>query len=140
MNLKEFAEILDGREYREEITKKEEAVAKENNFVVAFGASDDLLEFRGAVRDEIGAWKGGTAYFNKKGLLENKCEYDDCPYFEKEKEKSVKVNSVWDPDELHCASWLVEIEIPHETFDIFEDGEIYCRGIVFSLDDIPVME
>lgn len=28
------------------------------------------------------------------------------------------------------------VEIPHETFDIFEDGEPFCRGIVFSVNDL----
>ena len=33
-------------------------------------------------------------------------------------------------------SWSYLTDIPHKTFDIMEDGEIYCRGIVFSLDDL----
>lgn len=55
MNAKEFAAMLNGREYRREITKAEEKEAKAAGLIVAFGASDDNLELRGAVDDEIGA-------------------------------------------------------------------------------------
>jgi hypothetical protein len=36
MNAKELASVLNGREYREEITEDEEKIAKENNLVVIF--------------------------------------------------------------------------------------------------------
>lgn len=39
----------------EEISKTDEQEAKKNNLVVVFGASDDLIEFRGAINDEQGA-------------------------------------------------------------------------------------
>lgn len=54
MTLKEFAKMLDGREYGGEITKEEEALAKELGFVVVFGYSDDNAELRGAIDDETG--------------------------------------------------------------------------------------
>ena len=60
MTLKEFAKMLDGREYLHEITKEEEALAKEFGFVVVFGYSDDNAELRGAIDDEIGCYDGGV--------------------------------------------------------------------------------
>jgi hypothetical protein len=45
MNAKELAKLLNGREYRKEITKEEIQKAKENNLVIIFGYSDDNLEF-----------------------------------------------------------------------------------------------
>ena len=56
MILKEWAEKLNGREYCEELTREEEAQLKAEGYVAAFGASDDLLEFRGAIHNEAGAW------------------------------------------------------------------------------------
>ena len=50
--------LLHGREYRDEISDFEIKQAKECGLVVIFGASDDLLEFRGASSDELGAWEG----------------------------------------------------------------------------------
>ena len=41
------------------MTNEQEQAAKQNNLLVLFGASDDLLEMRGAIRDEVGAYDGG---------------------------------------------------------------------------------
>ena len=59
MTKEQLAELLNGNEYRDEMTKEQEQAAKENNLLVLFGASDDLLEMRGAIYDEAGAYDGG---------------------------------------------------------------------------------
>ena len=46
--------MLNGRSYRNEITSSEEKLAKENNLVVVYGASDDLVELAGAMSEEFG--------------------------------------------------------------------------------------
>lgn len=65
----QFAELLNGNEYRDEMTKEQECIAKENNLLVVFGASDDLLEVRGAISDEYGAYDGGEFLLVKKGEM-----------------------------------------------------------------------
>lgn len=133
MTPQEMATALDGRQYRDEMTKAEEALAKEHGLVVIFGASDDLMELRGAVHDEIGAYGGADAHFTKEGFLQNNCEDEDCPYFQKLLDRAVTVEAKWDSDGY---SWTYKTAIPHATFDILEDDEKYCRGIVFALADI----
>ena len=91
------------------------------------------MEFRGAVNDETGAWEGATAYFTSGGLLTNECDHEDCPYFAKLKETAATVNAKWDTEGY---SWVYETVIPHVVFDILEDGDKYCRGIVFALADV----
>ena len=56
MTMETLAAILDGREIGSEITKAEADQAKAAGLVVVFGASDDLMEFRGAIYDEIGCY------------------------------------------------------------------------------------
>ena len=51
MNIKEFADMLNGREYGIEITKQEEELADDLGFVVVFGYSDDNMEFRSVWHD-----------------------------------------------------------------------------------------
>ena len=34
------------------------------------------------------------------------------------------------------ATWTYKTDIPCEQFDIWEDGEIYCVGLVFSTEDL----
>lgn len=134
MNSKELAATLNGREYRSEMSSNEEMLAKENKLVVVFGASDDLMEFRGAVNDEIEAWEGATAYFTNAGLLTNDCDNEDCPHFKKLLKTATTVDAKWDAEGY---SWVYQTAIPHSTFDVVEDGDKYCRGIVFALSDVP---
>ena len=130
MNVQELANLLNGREYRQEITKEEAQQAKEAGLVVVYGASDDLMEFDGVIHDELGAWNGTTAYLNEHGLLVNDC-VDECPHFEKAKQKARTIKAIWHDNGEY--SWTFETTISHATFDIVEDGEKYCRGIVFEL-------
>ena len=136
MNAKELAQIINGRSYTNEMTKQEESLAKAAGLVVAFGGSDDLLELRGAVDDEIPAWNGQTVRFTKAGLLINDCDNDDCPHFKKMKASATPLEIVWH-DEGKGPCWTFETTIPHETFDISGDGEPYCQGVVFALANVP---
>ena len=144
MTKEELSVILDGRERGKEISKEEQKAAKESGLVVVFGASDDLMEFDGAIYNEVSCYEGGFAYLDENGLLENECDNDDCPHFEKIKEKSKKIEAIWcegiedgDWDDNHVPiSWTYKTDIPHSTFRILEDDETYCIGIVFSINDL----
>lgn len=97
--------------------------------VAAYGYSDDNVEFEGAIRDEVGAWEGTTIHLTDKGLCQSKCgEGDDCPYFKATLKRARTIKATYSP-------WLFETDIPHVTFDVMEEGELYCRGIVFRLAD-----
>lgn len=137
MNAKELAAKLNGIEYPVSIPKALVRAAKEASLVIVYGASDDLMEFEGAIYDEIGAHEGAEAYVDQKGLLPS---WDDLDRYDKDamrdyfkREASGKlIEALWSQDGY---SWIYKTETPHEVFDVIEDGEKYCRGIVFSLAD-----
>lgn len=53
MELKEFANLIDGRQYDYRMfTKEELQLAKDNRIVIVTGASDDLVELEGAITDK----------------------------------------------------------------------------------------
>jgi hypothetical protein len=138
MNIKELAQMLDGREYGHEITQDEISLAKQNNLIVVFGTSDDLMELRGAIDDEIGCYKGGSAFIETDGniLDEAQCEdCNECKYFQVAKAKAHELKACWCENDVG-ASWTYDIDVPFESFNIMEDGELYCVGIVFSLDSL----
>ena len=130
---KEIADMLDGHEYGDGIRDDILKYAKEKGAVIVFGVSDDLMEFRGAIYGAIYCCGGGTAYLDKNGLIENKCDSADCPYYIEERTHGICIEAVWDSEGY---SWVYKTAIPHETFEIIEEGEKYCRGIVFSIDKI----
>jgi hypothetical protein len=132
----ELAGRLDGREYRAEITDHEEKLAKEAGLVVLFGASDDLAEFVGAIEDEEGAYDGGSGtelyLVDGKVFKEPDCQ---CEWAE-----AAKVGALSRGQKILARygqeGWTYETEIPHATFNVMEDGELYCRGIVFALSSV----
>ena len=128
----EAAKELDGCEYTQEGSKELFERMKDAGLVAVFGASDDLIEFRGAIYDEVDAYEGGTAYLDQNGLIQNDCENDECPHFEKLKSKARTIEAKQgdvDDDQY----WSYETTIPHTTFKIMEDDGVYCLGIVFNM-------
>lgn len=135
MDAKEFAAQLNGIEYHNSpIMRAACEQAKACGLVIVYGASDDLMEFGGAITDELSCYDGGTAYLTGNGLLQNECQEDDCPYFAKQLETATTIEAVW--HEGGDYSWTYNTTIPHETFDFVDDGVKYCRGIVFKLSDV----
>ncbi len=133
-----LAARLNGREYGEEITEAEAREAKESDLVVLFGYSDDCAEFRGAIYDEVGASGRRPLRVSKRGPIEepDHAEEEVLQKFgvlEYVNRNAKNIQPIWSRDEI---SWQYETEIPHATFEIMEDGEIYCRGIVFSTTDL----
>jgi ribosomal protein S27AE len=136
MTKEQLATQLNGREYGDEITKEQCAAAEAAGLVVVFGYSDDNVEFRGAITDESGCGDGSSIYLNRAGILashENLCECPFCGYTEAVK-KAAEIVTVWDTDGY---SWQYKTSIPHATFEIVEDGQKYCRGIVMELNALP---
>lgn len=136
MTPKEAADALDGSEYCEEGSPELFEQMKAAGLVAVFGASDDLMELRGAINDEFGCYGGGTAFLTRDGILESQCDCDECPYFKKIRSKATKITAIWDPPDID-ASWTYETTIPCEAFTVFEYGEVYCHGFVFRLSDVP---
>lgn len=130
MNIKDAAAALNGMEYASE-DKELFAQMKAAGLVAVFGDSDDLMEFRGAIHDELGAYNGTTARVTPKGLLEA-CDCE-CVHYQRAAEASTEIRAIWDDGGF---SWRYETKIPHEKFVIYEDGEPYCEGIVFALAEV----
>jgi hypothetical protein len=126
MKKEDLAFILNGRKRGDEIRKEEIKIAKDSGLVVVYGYSDDNLEFNGAIDDEVDSYDGTKVYINRK--LEIK---------KKPKEGRKLVEAIWAPMDLYC-SWLIKSDIPNVTFDIIdsEENELFCRGIIFSIEDI----
>ena len=124
MTAKDLAARLNGREYLNEIMPEEEKEAESNGLVAVFGYSDDNVELAGAISDEIGAFDGVVFYVDKDG---NYCVWEsDAPN---------RIQAVWCAPESEAA-WTFKTDIPHETFNIYEDGELFCIGIVFAMTDL----
>jgi hypothetical protein len=127
MTKEELATRITGREIGDEVETDECLLAKESGLVIVYGASDDLTELRGAIDEEFGY---GEILFTKDG---KQIDEDDMEVLE-------KYNAVPPLNKIHAdytrEGWEYTTEIPHATFEIMEDGELYCRGIVFGITDL----
>jgi hypothetical protein len=132
MDIFEFAKRLDGRSIGCELTRADSKLAEELGFVAVYGGSDDLMEFEGAIHDEVDCYEGGRAFIGSYGLFEE-C-IDDCVYSKEAKEKYRVIKALWCVEDGY--SWTYETDIPHATFEIVDDDEPYCRGIVFDLKNL----
>lgn len=124
--VKKIAEKLNGIAYGENV-RDIEAEAKEHGIVIVMGASDDLMEFSGAIDDECGCYEGGEVYFDRDGVSQDDTEMANV------------IEAIWcdahDENGI-LATWAYRTDIPHEKFKVYEDGELYCIGIVFSVEDL----
>lgn len=138
MTKEEFAVMLNGREYRDELPQFDHKKAMAAGLLVVFGASDDLTEFGGIIRDERGAYYGMDHKIIRNGSRwELTPEIYDCPRCQERDDKApgVVIRAEWCPEGFD-GSWRISANIPHATFDIVEDGELYCRGIVIAEHDM----
>ena len=81
----------------------------------------------------MGSGEGEKAYLDKNGIIVNECENEDCPYFREKLLHANVITAIWNSDGY---AWIYRTYIPHETFEILEDSTKYCRGIVFSKEDL----
>lgn len=138
MNAKELAAQLNGIQYPVRIPKPLTDAAKAAGLVIIYGSSDDLMEFEGAIYDELGCYDGGTAFVDAKGLLPARDQIEDDDelkdYFARQP-NAKPIEALWCQEGEY--SWTYKTNVPHETFEVWEDGEPpYCRGIVFALKDL----
>jgi hypothetical protein len=140
MTPKELAERLNGRQYGE-ISPLDAELARKNGLVIVYGASDDLMEFTGAINGEMEVYEGGTVRITSNGILKVPCEdmgaycIEECEHYKKIWDSALKITAVWGERRPNIP-WTYQTDIPHETFDIMSEEEVYCRGIVFALADL----
>jgi hypothetical protein len=144
MTRDELAALLNGRAYRHEISREEEAQAKAAGLLVIFGASDDLVEFRGTIHDEIDALDGAVFRLCKDGGLlpdweslriadSDEPERDAEVYFTRKALGFHELSALWDHEGF---SWVIKTDLPHTPFVILDDGDNYCRGVVLDVAEI----
>lgn len=129
MTIQEVAEMMNGREYLNELTDAEAEEMKQFGIVAVFGYSDDNVELRGAVDDELAAFEGAEFYITSDGLFDKPCEYQ-CKLYREYLRKAKKITAIFDNK-----GWHFETDIPHTEYSINEDGELFCKGIAFYLKD-----
>jgi hypothetical protein len=129
----EMAQLLNGREYGNEITEDEGQLANENGLVIVLEC-DGKVSFKGGFSGEINC-------FDRVGPHEGEIIAEVALIVSananaKEIQKSITAN--W--NNRQCYTCSLETDIPHVAFETLESEGKICRGIVFSLEDIKAKE
>lgn len=135
LSVKEMALQLNGREYKQEITKEEIEAAKDAGLVVVYGFSDDTTVMHGAIETRVNSQDGAEIFLTADGIFEP-CPCD-CVHSRRAKAQASVLNVIW------CKGpyvWHYETDIPHAAFEIIDnqpaDNLKFCKGIVFKLSDV----
>ena len=142
----QLAGMLNNVEVGNEDNRKIWDLAYKNGLVICFGYSDDNLELRGAIDDEIGAYDGGEAYLyfdknNEPCAISNSDErYEDLAQalLRLGLEFNIlkhKVIAEWCPKDLET-SWRITATVPYASFNVYEDGDLFCVGCVIDVNYI----
>lgn len=137
----DLAKLLNGKDYREEIAPELLLQAKENGLVIVYGHSDDLMEIEGAISDEGGCYDGGEFRIDRDGIVpdremmeEDEDDDEAMDAWLQRKKAAKKIEAVWGAK--NQPAWTYKTKIPHATFNVMEDGEVQCRGLVFNITDL----
>lgn len=134
MDIATVAKQLHGCTYPLRLGKETEAQLKDAGIVIVHGNSDDIMSFSGAIYDEVSCYDGGTALLDAEGLLSESTEdmsEEELRHHLDRKTRAMAIHALWSD---HAGpAWTYNTEIPCQTFEVIDDGEIYCIGLVFSL-------
>lgn len=133
MNKDDFAKMINGREQDELLSADDCLTASENNLVVVFCHSDDLLELEGSMIDELSCWRGGTFFYDRNADswidIEDSFEGVDL-------EDRPVIYVVCNDSSKYEGFWHIDSNLEHARFETLKDGEPFCSGLVFNYTDL----
>jgi hypothetical protein len=115
MTKEQLAEKLNGVQYGDETNMDVEREARESGLVIVFGASDDLVEFRGAINDEGSGLN--PVLVDRLGLLPDRDQIEDDTELESLFARwkfARRIEPLWCEEPGY--SWAYRTDIPHATF------------------------
>lgn len=146
MTAEELAGKINETELGKDLGKSIAKMAKEAGLIVVYAFDSDLVAFMGAVEFMVYAdhslsfvlvnhedeWHIKDTDTLTMGLKATSIDLLAI----KQQETGKAINLAMKPDELPSAYWQIITRIPHSTFDITFEEDLYCRGIVFSIKDL----
>lgn len=149
MTTQQLAELLNNRQYSNEIDTEEIQLAKDHNYLVVFGHSDDCVELRGILYEEYTV--DTTILIGKKGErmfvetdtsdLEGFDDFDGVYKHFKElgciqvSDCSVEPTN-YITSEYGMNGWEFTTDLPHSTFQIYDEDDLHGNGLVIDLTEL----
>lgn len=143
MTPQQFAAMLNGREYGEEITKDEAALAKQHGLVVMYGHSDDAVVLHGAIDAIFNAYNGTRFHLDKDGFIPVgsvvPVPFERRIAWGVRRDKGTLVHARWNCNNIAWSFGFVRggvmVELGKE-FEVYENGERFSFGVVFHINEL----
>jgi hypothetical protein len=133
-----LAALVHGRRHDHGLSIALTEGAKEAGLVIVMGGGEDYIELHGALEQEWGVYGAAEILLTREGIFDTHECGEPCRYFTAALKHAQRCGQtlrvVWNATTF--PTWHFQTTIPHATFDILEEGQVFCRGIVFHLDDI----
>lgn len=122
-----------------------EKICKENKWIILFPYSDDCLEIRGYIDDEIGAWNGGDYEIIKKGDFYKDTDEENT-YHKAERnmliygDENPGIKIKWCEKDNYV--WYIDCTYDNVAYfniqdeDVMDDNEIWARCCVIDCSKI----
>lgn len=106
--------------------------ARRGGLVMVYSPSADTIAFYGALRGQVNMFEDGTVYFDIEGPLP---DVDDVPEVDRLAYYARKglAHMISAEHERDGFTWTLSTIVPHSRFMVLNNGERYCRGIVFDI-------
>lgn len=124
MTIEEFAEGLNACAISDEIPYFMILEAQRQHYLIIYGVSDDLIEVEGACYEEFDAFRPTTLYITSNHVYSSEEAHPA-------EAKPIHVEFS-PPTQQQPSMWKFKTDIPHATFDITRDNELFCRGLVID--------
>lgn len=111
---------------------------EEQNLVIVFGRGKDCVSFLGAIETDKEVFEEDIIYIPAKSMKSKEVHTEEIHYLKEEFEliyNDITKNEI-SSYRHYFGKWSFETEIPHKKFYIWDDTNVFCEGIVFSLDDL----
>lgn len=143
--LKSAAEYFNGWQYPLRLSDDEVAALSSAGLAIVFGESDDLVEIRGAIKDEACSYSNRPFWIGSSGFLpidedgelespEDLRTIQDAKRLVSEYDRSLKIVVQHD---MFDYAWVIsiseEVAVPHAVFDVFEGSDLFCRALVIQV-------
>ena len=144
----DLAKLLDGNSNGDELENpyniNVEEICRKNKWIILYPYSDDCLEIRGYIDDEVGAWNTTEYKLIRKGDF-YKDENEENTYHKAENnmicyaEEDPHIFMKWDSDE-HPYTWYIDTDYTDVAYfdiiDVEEDNKTWARCCVIDCSNI----
>jgi len=129
-----FATLLDGNQFRRELSDKQRLKAIDFGLIVVYGTLGGKFYLDGYLSQEINSLKDKKIWFNRENEYKGKRgrdQYGHTPDSKCDNYLEVRMFHY-----LYDCDLGFHSDVPSQSFRILKNSKIYCMGLVMHVDDL----